>query len=199
MSPGTAKQKAGCETAAMTRPPGAHVPIPPGKPAPRAFSFLLSAFGILLFGCSSPLPHFAAVDPSRAIYRGGQPSPQGWLDLQVLGVSNVIKLNASSEAEDIVPNEMHVFYDPISLDQQLFGVPSAEIDAAIGWIQPGTYVHCQHGQDRTGLVVACYRLTHDRWPRSAARAEMLTLGFHPALRGLNDLWEHYSSSFPSLP
>ena len=38
------------------------------------------------------------------------------------------------------------------------------------------YVHCEHGKDRTGLVLALYRLRHDGWSAAKAAAEMADLG-----------------------
>ena len=54
-------------------------------------------------------------------------------------------------------------------------------------VAPGTFVHCAHGQDRTGLVVAVYRVRHG-WTKAQAQAEMLRLGFHPTLLGLWQSW-----------
>jgi tyrosine-protein phosphatase SIW14 len=33
------------------------------------------------------------------------------------------------------------------------------------------YVHCLRGKDRTGTVVACYRIQHDGWDNERALAE----------------------------
>ena len=42
-------------------------------------------------------------------------------------------------------------------------------------------VHCYHGADRTGLVVAMYRVIYQGWSLEAARSEMIDggYGFHP--------------------
>jgi protein tyrosine/serine phosphatase len=39
-------------------------------------------------------------------------------------------------------------------------------------------VHCTHGEDRTGLVVALYRMQHGDSPE-LAYADMVRHGFHP--------------------
>jgi protein tyrosine/serine phosphatase len=33
------------------------------------------------------------------------------------------------------------------------------------------FIHCQHGCDRTGTIVACYRIQHDGWPSALALRE----------------------------
>ena len=38
------------------------------------------------------------------------------------------------------------------------------------------YVHCLHGSDRTGTVVACYRISHENWTADKAIAEALDYG-----------------------
>ena len=40
-------------------------------------------------------------------------------------------------------------------------------------------VHCKHGQERTGVVVACWRITHDGWSAEKAYQEMRSYGFRP--------------------
>jgi protein tyrosine/serine phosphatase len=33
------------------------------------------------------------------------------------------------------------------------------------------FVHCRRGVDRTGTIVACYRIAHDHWENRKALAE----------------------------
>jgi protein tyrosine/serine phosphatase len=51
------------------------------------------------------------------------------------------------------------------------------------------YVHCKHGQDRTGLVVGLERVLNEKWAPAAAHAEMVRLGFHTSFLGLNEYFE----------
>jgi len=46
------------------------------------------------------------------------------------------------------------------------------------------YVHCLHGQDRTGTMVAIYRIEHDGWTPNRAYQEMLSCGFRPGFTQL---------------
>ena len=34
--------------------------------------------------------------------------------------------------------------------------------------QEPVFVHCHRGSDRTGTVIACYRIAHDRWDQKQA-------------------------------
>jgi tyrosine-protein phosphatase SIW14 len=47
------------------------------------------------------------------------------------------------------------------------------------------FVHCRRGADRTGAVIACYRIDHDRWDSAKALEEASRYGmrwFEIALR-----------------
>ncbi|WVM91781.1 tyrosine-protein phosphatase [Halopseudomonas pachastrellae] len=46
-----------------------------------------------------------------------------------------------------------------------------------GQQQGKVLIHCKHGQNRTGLMAAMYRIVFDGWSREQAMAEMLEGGF----------------------
>lgn len=158
---------------------------------------------------SDQIPNLRAVD--LGIWRGGQPTQAGWLWLsKVAGVSNVVKLNELQEGSDAgaVALGMTVNYHPVDVIQQLTtGPDDQDFKLAVSQIGPGTFVHCgsdartrlwlkQHndmtsgGNDRTGLAIGVYRLQKDGWPKDQAWNEMKTNGFHEAMHGLREYWEH---------
>jgi hypothetical protein len=158
--------------------------------------FLLLLVAGLVCGCATPrqapmvhgLPNFAQVCPG--VYRGGQPADEGWDYLYGVGVSNVIKLDATEEGSDLgaLRRGMVVHCHPITLLEQLVTGPDlVEMNAALREIGPGTYIHCLHGEDRTGLLVGLYRLQQG-WTKEQASREMLQHGYHMALMGLTDYW-----------
>lgn len=54
-------------------------------------------------------------------------------------------------------------------------------------------VHCQHGEDRTGLIVATYRVTRCGWTKDVAWAEALRFGYRARLNfGLNRTWDKFN-------
>jgi tyrosine-protein phosphatase SIW14 len=48
------------------------------------------------------------------------------------------------------------------------------------------FIHCFHGEDRTGLVVGVYRVVVDGWTPQRAYQEMLDMGFHPRYTGMKN-------------
>jgi hypothetical protein len=164
----------------------------------------LCASVVLTFiGCASSgpgsstngIPNFAQVEPS--IYRGGQPTTTAAAEyLHSIGVSNIIKLNDDTMDTWAPALGMTVHYHPIDTIQQLVTGPDPlSISNAIAEIKPGTFIHCLHGEDRTGLIVGLYRLTEGT-NKAAAWQEMTNHGFHPALRGLTEFWDDRSAAFP---
>jgi hypothetical protein len=157
------------------------------------------------------IPNFAQVD--QGVYRGGQPTEAGWKKLRRLGVTKVVKLNSDNEGSDD-GSEMVVHKYTITVEQQLdpfYPVSQATIREAVADIGPGTFVHCgsdartqswldkklniQGGQDRTGLIIACYRLTTG-WTVAAAQSEMRSRGFHWfELPGLEEAWKTFAKYY----
>lgn len=56
------------------------------------------------------------------------------------------------------------------------------------------FVHCWRGKDRTGTVVACYRIQHDGWDNRRALAEAKKYGMSMTERGMR----HYILKFKPL-
>src|SRR5262249_46501483 len=114
-------------------------------------------------GCASHapqgVPNLARVEPG--IWRGGQPTQEGWRYLKSIGVCRIIKLNTSAESSDFEAEKLGIIVIrcPINPVQATFGKPDAEaMRTALRSMGPGTYVHCSHGQDRTGLFIGLYRV-----------------------------------------
>jgi len=144
------------------------------------------------------VPNFHVVDVG--VYRGGQPTAAGWAYLKSKGIKTDVKLDLASEGSDneaarlgmtVVdasgpPSDLKNFFEAPTRDRIRLAVRTLE-DAS----SRPVYVHCLHGQDRTGLVVGLYRVHHDHYTKSKAFKEMRNLGFHWEFLGLLDLWEDF--------
>jgi len=126
------------------------------------------------------LPNFNRVNDT--LYRGGQPTPRGLKSLKQLGIKTIINLRddddrARAEQNDAVAEGFRYFNLP--LDR--YGRPSDKQVAAILSIinaadnQP-VFVHCHRGADRTGTIIAIYRIDHDGWSSEKAKEEAKSFG-----------------------
>ena len=151
----------------------------------------------LLVGCASRpvvngIPNFAMVAPG--IYRGGQPNDQGWQFLRSLGVTNVVKLNR--EVADPPADDMNVLFIPLppATIWEVCQQPSSnDVRRAVqAMTLGGTYVHCEHGRDRVGLVVGCYRMWIEGWSEADTAREMSAMGYRWSIPGLAAFWKSVS-------
>ena len=146
----------------------------------------------LCSGCATAniqhgIPNFRMVEPG--VYRGGQPTKAGFDYLKSIGVTNIIKLNILPSDRYAAKIGITVHRFPINIIDQILIGPRDQITLADYCIVPGTYIHCSHGQDRTGLLVGYHRRTGEGWTKEAAYKEMRTDGFHPILFGLTRYWK----------
>jgi protein tyrosine/serine phosphatase len=127
-------------------------------------------------GSSVPgVPNFHKVDDH--LFRGGQPSPEGFHNLAHFGIRTVLDLRDSprqSELEKRLVEKagmryVHVAMSPTQkpTDRQVSDA-LAVVDDSSAW---PVFVHCAGGRDRTGAVVACYRISHYKWSNREAMAE----------------------------
>ncbi len=150
--------------------------------------FALSTVFVLCFGNYSSgqvvkrnLSNFAQINAN--LYRGAQPSEAGVKELAQIGVKTIINLRGADEhskAEEIWARNAGI--KVISFDlSNWFEPKTSEIEKIIADIertgnQP-VFVHCKRGADRTGTVIAVYRITHDNWTAQRANDEAKTYGF----------------------
>jgi tyrosine-protein phosphatase SIW14 len=131
------------------------------------------------------------------IYRGGQPTLQGFQKLAQLGIRTVIDLREPGDrslAEKKIVEGAGMRY--VSVPMRGFQTPTSEqITKVLSLFNDSTagpvFVHCRRGADRTGTVVACYRISHDGWENTRALAEARSLGMSFFQRALQNFVLHY--------
>lgn len=109
--------------------------------------------------------------------RGAQPSEAGFQHLAELGVKTIVDLREGggrSIAEQRLVENLGMRYINVPLNG--LAAPTLEQVAKLHAIfdSPATgpvFIHCLHGADRTGTVIACYRIAHDHWDNPRALAE----------------------------
>ncbi len=121
------------------------------------------------------LPNFHLINSQ--LYRGAQPKAGGLQKLKAMGIKTIVNLRGEDDqtrAEGEEAQRLGLRYYSIALPG--FSKPKdEEVQRVLDIInapenQP-VFVHCRHGEDRTGTIIACYRITHDGWTAAAAKKE----------------------------
>lgn len=122
---------------------------------------------------------------SPMIYRGAQPLPEGYATLSKMGIKTVINLRYTHSEKKVVESAgMKSIEIPINTFKR---IDSKTVSKVVRLMtdpenQP-VYVHCKLGQDRTGMIIAIYRMSIEGWALAEAEDEMQDFGF-------NDVWYH---------
>lgn len=147
--------------------------------------------------CIAGVENFAKVSP--ALWRGAQPTEDGFRNLERAGVKTVIDLRDSHDDYDdfSMLGGTHLKYLRIPMhawdpDQAQLVVLMKVIERALK--DPDSspvFVHCAAGKDRTGYSIAVYRMVFDGWTPDDAIVEMYDFRF-------NAIWFHNPAFLKSL-
>ena len=127
------------------------------------------------------------------LYRGAQPHIAGMQELKKLGITTIVDLRGEDPARR----------DSERRQAESLGIRFLSIPVS-GWSPPSNdqvaeflalfrnnpkekvFVHCRFGDDRTGVLVATYRMAYEGWPATQAMNEMYFFGFngfwHPSMK-----------------
>lgn len=141
------------------------------------------------------LPNFHLVNAQ--LYRGAQPKTGGLKRLKEIGVKTIVNLRGADEhtrEEEQEAGASGLRYYNVVLPE--FSKPKGQdvqrvlelIDAPEN--QP-VFVHCRRGADRTGTIIAAYRITHDGWTAADAKKEAEKYGMSWTQRGM----KHFIDEF----
>ena len=112
------------------------------------------------------------------VYRGAQPTEEGFAGLAKLGIKTVIDLRTTDEHSQDWEQKMVTAHGMryVSIPMRGMSTPTdAQVGKALSILNdPGAapvFIHCHRGADRTGAVIACYRVGHDHWKNNQALKE----------------------------
>jgi protein tyrosine/serine phosphatase len=131
------------------------------------------------------LPNFAQVAPG--LYRSGQPTAKGFEAAKKMGIRTVINItwlaSDRSEMRGLGMNYVHISFSPFHPEDE-------DVVAFLQIVTDPKYqpvlVHCRHGADRTGVMIAIYRHMVQGWTMQHAMHEMDLFDFHPSMEHLKD-------------
>lgn len=132
------------------------------------------------------------------VWRGAQPDRDGFKWLIGQGCRTVINLSERGEG---LPNErdiVHSFGASMTYwNPSLSGTAAPdkrvvdEILRGIDGLPQPVFVHCQHGCDRTGTIIACWRIRHG-WTPQQAQQEADCYGMSKWELGMRNFIKHYT-------
>jgi tyrosine-protein phosphatase SIW14 len=160
--------------------------------------------GTQVSGCQSEkdlrgLPNFGRV--TENLYRGAQPTLDGFNELHAMDVGIIV--NFRDDRAEMAAEKREVE----SLGMKYIGIPwSASHDPSNAQIvefldlvraNPNTkiFVHCRRGADRTGVMIASYRVAVEHKPVAEAVSEMHQFHYDWLFRSQ---LKHYVESLPEL-
>ncbi|MBV8846803.1 MAG: tyrosine-protein phosphatase [Bryobacterales bacterium] len=131
------------------------------------------------------------------VYRGAQPTAEGFASLAKLGVKTIVDLRGKDERREVERQIVEADgMKYVNLPMKGMTTPADEqVAKALALLEDSSagpvFVHCQRGADRTGAVMAIYRIEHDHWSNSDALKEAKSFGMSPFQRAI----EHYVLRF----
>lgn len=117
------------------------------------------------------------------LYRSAQPTAEGLRSAEDMGIRTVLNLRAFHSDDELAEGTRLTL---MRLKINTWAMDEEEILTGLRIIlraKPPVLVHCQHGADRTGTLMAAYRMVVQGWPREEAIAEMLDGGY-----GYHAIW-----------
>lgn len=118
------------------------------------------------------------------LIRGAQPSEQGLRTLRAMGVRTIINLRQFHQ-DDPLPHDAGFAYWRVPTHAATFAAVdiAAFLRVAADPDAHPVFVHCRQGSDRTGAMVAAYRIVVQGWSHEEAIEEMTRGGF-----GYHAMW-----------
>lgn len=169
------------------------------RPAVVARGALWIVMAAFAPGCMSPEPlapegmnpAHAAAQPSNIpgvrnfakisddLYRGEQPTAQGFAELKRMGIKTIVNLRYWHDDREMLRG---LDLQCVRLRANAWHIEDEDVAAFLKVVRDPAnrpvFVHCLHGSDRTGAIIGSYRMIEQGWSSDEAVAELSGFGFH---------------------
>jgi tyrosine-protein phosphatase SIW14 len=142
------------------------------------------------------VPNAGEVTPK--LYRGAQPTAEGFKTLASMGVNIVVDLRGLDKKELEQVNKLGMEYVAIP-----WHCPFPRDEAFAQFLEliqknprKKVFVHCRLGDDRAGMTIAAYRMAEQGWTAPEAMKEMQAYGFSQSHHFICPGLSSYEASFP---
>lgn len=113
-------------------------------------------------------------------FRSEQPDRKGFLLIQQLGIKTVINLRHHQTDKKLINNtDIILKHYPINA-WRISYEDIVQVLKTIRDSEQPVLIHCKHGADRTGCIIAAYRMVYENVPKEDAIKELeeKQFGFH---------------------
>jgi len=111
------------------------------------------------------------------VYRSAQPDKEGFADIEKIGIKRILNLREFHTDEDEAEkSDVELFHIPMNAAK----IKDEDVIEALALITSSkdpVLLHCWHGADRTGTVIAMYRIVIQKWSKSSAIDELVNGGY----------------------
>jgi tyrosine-protein phosphatase SIW14 len=128
------------------------------------------------------VPNAGSITPE--LFRGAQPNDSAFAGLQKLGMNIVVDLRGEGGEVNAEKKSVEALgMKFVSLPWNGSGLPSRdELLTFFTLLRENPdqkiFLHCQYGADRTGVMIALYRIAVDHWTPEQAISEMKEFHYH---------------------
>jgi tyrosine-protein phosphatase SIW14 len=143
------------------------------------------------------ISNFGEVTPR--LFRGAQPNKRGYEALARMGIDIVVDTRGNrtkSEGKEVRRLGMQYvaipWHCPFPRDESFARFLRLMRDNP----NKKVFVHCRLGDDRTGMMIAAYRMAEEGWTADEAMAEMRQFGFNRAHHFICPGLASYEKDFP---
>ena len=118
-----------------------------------------------------------------SVYRSEQPDRKGMAELKNLGIKTILNLrNGKDDISETKDMQLILRHVPINTWKLSYNdIVNALV--VLKKSEKPVLVHCLHGSDRTGAVIAAYRMAFENWSKEDAIAE-----FRDERYGYHEKW-----------
>lgn len=136
------------------------------------------------------------------LYRGAQPTERGFENLSKMGIAIVVDLREGGEVQREQREVTALGMKFVAISWNCREPRDAYFAKFLSVLRenPGkkVFVHCHAGVDRTGMMIASYRMAEQGWTADESMHEMKTFGYSMFHQMICGPLEGYEAKFPSV-
>lgn len=149
-------------------------------------AFIFFLLGVLSFTSPIKVEKLNLGNPQNCyklnadLYRSAQPNAAGMKNLEKLGIKSILNLRQfHDDRDEAKATSLQLIHYPMNA----WTLSEEEIIQGVRLLKSApkpVLVHCKHGSDRTGAVIAAYRMLVQNWDKQKAIQEFVSqkYGYH---------------------